>query len=242
MSGTYEGTAVRVAEHVVAVSRYGGGPPDPGWYLLKEFRGVRDAGHGEGPYQSLGHALRAWVVLHAEAAHPTFARRLAERDTPGESAFGGLFEPLVALRQDRIRVARTARIDSFCKLEGGDGMVLGERVHVASFAHLGIGGGLTLLEDGSSFGSGSRVVSGSNTYGPGHGCSAIDPNARVTRSFAHVKRNATLYAGATVLPGVTVGEGAVLAAGAVATKDVPDFELWAGVPARFVKALDRGVA
>lgn len=37
---------------------------------------------------------------------------------------------------------------------------------------------------------------------------------------------------ATILPGVTIGQGAVVAAGAVVTRDVQDFEIVAGVPAR----------
>src|SRR5690606_26050320 len=41
-----------------------------------------------------------------------------------------------------------------------------------------------------------------------------------------------IFANATVCPGVTIGDGAVIAAGAVVTKDVPAWEIWAGVPAR----------
>ncbi|MFA4826844.1 MAG: acyltransferase [Candidatus Shapirobacteria bacterium] len=37
---------------------------------------------------------------------------------------------------------------------------------------------------------------------------------------------------AIILPGVTIGRGAVVAAGAVVTKDIPDFEVWGGVPAK----------
>ncbi len=37
---------------------------------------------------------------------------------------------------------------------------------------------------------------------------------------------------AIILPDVTVGFGAVVAAGAVVTKNIPDSEIWAGVPAQ----------
>lgn len=43
--------------------------------------------------------------------------------------------------------------------------------------------------------------------------------------------------GACVLPGVTVGRNAVVAANAVVTKDVPDFAVVAGIPARVIKQL-----
>ena len=37
------------------------------------------------------------------------------------------------------------------------------------------------------------------------------------------------------MQGVTIGEGAVVAAGAVVTKDIPPFEIYGGVPAKFIR-------
>ena len=47
-----------------------------------------------------------------------------------------------------------------------------------------------------------------------------------------VKRGATLGANCTIVCGVTVGQFAFIGAGAVVNKDVPDYALMAGVPAR----------
>jgi acetyltransferase-like isoleucine patch superfamily enzyme len=146
-----------------------------------------------------------------------------------------LHEPFVIIGAHKLYVDSPARIDSFCKLECGEGMYIGKYFHAASFCHLGIGGGLLILEDGSCCASGVKIITGSNLPGEGHGCSAIDPNAVVKRSFVHVKKNAALFSGVIVLPGVTIGEGAVIAAGAVVTRDVPDGETWGGVPARRIK-------
>ena len=45
-------------------------------------------------------------------------------------------------------------------------------------------------------------------------------------------------ANAVILPGVTIGRHVVVAAGAVVTKDVPDYSLVAGVPAKILKDLN----
>jgi len=49
-----------------------------------------------------------------------------------------------------------------------------------------------------------------------------------------VKRRASIGSNATIMGGVTVGAGALVGAGAVVTKDVPDYAIVAGVPAKVV--------
>ena len=62
----------------------------------------------------------------------------------------------------------------------------------------------------------------------------------VTIHGATVKDNALIGMGSTLLDHVVVGEGAIVAAGAVVTSGtiIGAGELWAGVPARFVKKVD----
>jgi acetyltransferase-like isoleucine patch superfamily enzyme len=49
-----------------------------------------------------------------------------------------------------------------------------------------------------------------------------------------IKRRASIGSNATIMGGVTVGQNALIGAGAVVTKDVPDFAIVAGVPAKIV--------
>jgi UDP-2-acetamido-3-amino-2,3-dideoxy-glucuronate N-acetyltransferase len=49
-----------------------------------------------------------------------------------------------------------------------------------------------------------------------------------------VKRNASIGSNATILPGLVIGESAMVGAGAVVTRDVPDFAIVAGVPAKII--------
>jgi len=48
------------------------------------------------------------------------------------------------------------------------------------------------------------------------------------------RRTASVGSNATIIAGVTIGVGALVGAGAVVTKDVPDYAIVAGVPARIV--------
>lgn len=49
-----------------------------------------------------------------------------------------------------------------------------------------------------------------------------------------VRRRASIGSNATILAGITIGEGALVGAGAVVTKDVPDYAIAAGNPARVI--------
>ena len=44
--------------------------------------------------------------------------------------------------------------------------------------------------------------------------------------------------GATVLMGVTIGDGSVIGAGSLVNKPVPPYQIWGGVPARFIRNRD----
>ena len=49
-----------------------------------------------------------------------------------------------------------------------------------------------------------------------------------------VKSGASIGSNATILCGTTIGESALVGAGAVVTRDVPDFAIVAGDPARVI--------
>jgi UDP-2-acetamido-3-amino-2,3-dideoxy-glucuronate N-acetyltransferase len=50
----------------------------------------------------------------------------------------------------------------------------------------------------------------------------------------YIGRRASIGSNATIMGGIVIGAGALVGAGSVVTKDVPDFAIVAGVPARVV--------
>jgi acetyltransferase-like isoleucine patch superfamily enzyme len=74
---------------------------------------------------------------------------------------------------------------------------------------------------------------------------SVDPDGRLKRGAdwaakgVLVREGAAVGARAVVVAGVTIGRWSLVAAGAVVTKDVPDFALVAGVPARRIRWVGR---
>lgn len=64
------------------------------------------------------------------------------------------------------------------------------------------------------------------------------PKGRAGYKRTLVKEGASIGANATIVCGHTIGKCAMVAAGAVVTKDVPDYALVAGIPAKVVGRMD----
>lgn len=53
-----------------------------------------------------------------------------------------------------------------------------------------------------------------------------------------IQENVWIGSNVTVLPGCVIGENSVVGAGSVVTKSIPNNEIWAGVPARKIRAIN----
>jgi UDP-2-acetamido-3-amino-2,3-dideoxy-glucuronate N-acetyltransferase len=138
-----------------------------------------------------------------------------------------------------------------------DGAVLGDGCRVWHFVHISAG---ARIGRGCSFGQnvyvGDDVFIGDNVKiqnnvsiydavsleddvfcGPSMVFTNVyNPRAAVARKDEYrrtlVRRGATLGANCTIVCGITIGQHAFVGAGAVVNRDVPDFALMLGVPAR----------
>lgn len=63
----------------------------------------------------------------------------------------------------------------------------------------------------------------------------VDMNAAAKNGKITIGNDVWIGASTVILPSVTIGNGAIIAAGAIVTKDVPDYAIVAGVPARIIR-------
>jgi UDP-2-acetamido-3-amino-2,3-dideoxy-glucuronate N-acetyltransferase len=129
-------------------------------------------------------------------------------------------------------VCAGARIGAGCSLGQnvfvGNDVVIGDRVKIQN--NVSVYDAVTLEDE--VFCGPSMVFT--NVYNPRAGIVRKDQYRRTL-----VRRGASIGANATIVCGVTVGAYAFVGAGAVVKRDVPDFALVAGVPARQVGWISR---
>jgi len=55
----------------------------------------------------------------------------------------------------------------------------------------------------------------------------------------HIKNGAHIGIGAIIMPGVTIGIGSVIGAGSLVTKNIPDYAVAVGIPAKVIRTFNK---
>lgn len=162
------------------------------------------------------------------------------------------------LRALGVRLADGCRVEALVDVQHG--VLEGRRGEVRVGPQCYLSRGVILDAHGGRIDLGANVFLGPYTLVQGHGgvvigdecliashCRvlssnhAIPPRGVAVRTQADVLRptrigrDVWLGTGVTVLGGVTIGDGCVVGAGAVVTKDLPEYAVAIGVPARVVR-------
>jgi acetyltransferase-like isoleucine patch superfamily enzyme len=107
---------------------------------------------------------------------------------------------------------------------------LGDHVSVNNSVQMNAGGGITI-------GNNTIIAPGVKIWSVNHAYESVDRPMRdqgFVFGAVSIGEDVWLATNSVILPGVTVHDGAIVAAGAVVTKDVPQYAIVAGVPARMI--------
>lgn len=137
----------------------------------------------------------------------------------------------------KISIDDNARIDDFCILSAGEGgMEIGKYVHIGCYSSL-LGEARIVIGDFSGLSGRVSIFSSNDDYsgkaliGP-----AVDPKyTNVKSADVIIMRHVIIGAGAVILPGITIHEGGAVGALSFVTKDVKEFSIVNGNPARYFK-------
>lgn len=183
----------------------------------------------------------AWLLRGIGDAAGWRSRGAAERRLRG-LCLAGRFRT-TGLRIDpgvSFEVPSRVRLGKDVTLYGGSHFVTGRdgRLSIGDHTHIGRMAMVSAL-GGVSIGRRCAIASGFTVYSNTNSIDA-DPAADVLDNpvtLAPVTIGNDVWCGAnvTILPGVSVGSHAVLGAGSVVTRDVPEWSVMAGVPARRIR-------
>jgi len=115
-------------------------------------------------------------------------------------------------------------------------LTIGNRVVIGKGANIRAAGGEIIIGDACLLAQNVSLIAANHLLDKS--CYYRDQPWDPTKVGVTIGKNVWLGAGVTVLPGVKIGDNSVIAAGAVVAKQVPENQIWAGVPARFVRGID----
>ena len=115
--------------------------------------------------------------------------------------------------------------------ELGEEFVIGDNVGIAANAFIAMRGKIE-IGDNTIFGPGVSI------HAENHNFEDLEIPIRLqgaTRKGVHIGKDCWIGSKAVILDGVHIGDHVIVAAGAVVNKDVPDYAIVGGVPAKVIK-------
>ncbi len=133
---------------------------------------------------------------------------------------------------DNVRIRENVWMLSTSVLtDPGVGLSLGDNVYVGPFSVLGAGGGLTIHND-VTIGAHVDILAEDHNFGDTD--LPINQQGVVRRGIV-IEEDCWIGNRATILDGVRIGRGSVIGAAAVVTRDIPEFSVAVGSPARVLR-------
>jgi len=103
-----------------------------------------------------------------------------------------------------------------------EGLELGEDFDIGTFTYINAKYGVT-IQNNVQIGSHCSIYSHST----------IDDK----QGHVNLMKNCRVGTHSTIMPGVTIGENSIIAAYSFVNRDIPENEMWGGIPAKIMKKL-----
>lgn len=113
----------------------------------------------------------------------------------------------------------------------GASLKIGNNVGINHYCFIGVRGNV-IIGDNVIFGP--RV----NVFSENHNFDKLDipiKNQGVTKKDTIIGNDVWIGANASIMPGVKIGNSCVIASGSIVTKDIPEYSVVAGAPAKVIK-------
>lgn len=139
---------------------------------------------------------------------------------------------------ENISIGSHVRIDDFCVLSACSGgyIEIGCFVHIAAHSMIEAPAGVE-MHDFSGLAGRCTIYGGTDDYSGGHltnPCVPWELRSCVWKPVI-LEKHALVGTAAVILPGVTMGRCSVAGAMALVTRSIPDGQIYAGIPARYIK-------
>ncbi len=112
-------------------------------------------------------------------------------------------------------------------------LIIGSNTYIGEYNNIRIAGGEIII--GSNCLISQHITFVSSNHQIAKNKLICEQPWTTKNNFIHINDDVWIGANSVILPGITIGRGAVIAAGSIVTKDVLDYSIVAGNPAKIIK-------
>ena len=141
---------------------------------------------------------------------------------------------------EKISVGDNVRIDDFCILSGS--VTLGSNVHISAYSALYGAEGIE-FKDNSGCSARTTIYSAMDDFSGEYLIGPMHPKelTNVTGGKVTIGEYVQLGAHCLVFPNVTIHDGSVVGALSLVTKDIPEWSIYVGIPAKKLRDRSKGL-